>query len=434
MAGPFAISTTGGTADVISYPLEDTHPIANINDVDEALAFAAEALNAAECLEQAEIDPDVSNSLANKLLNVAVENYIERFHIPRAALEANELTLSGSHSSRDSSFSASGVHGASADDATAKRTATTTEDNEKLETGKLKKVILYLYALVQRIFKAIFDFFGNQKLVARKLIPLTKQYIGEADSLSDELAAKLSIKDRSVMRALQIDGVAPEKVTELYSKLAVSFERQHAFSAVAEVVRLISATKEQNPERISKEATALRDKLESGLKASLPSVNPQTMSIFSEKKSDAANYYASEPLFGHNHIYGIVGTDVSNSGTFRFQCGVRADEDIELRVDSFPVLTPEQIRAVCRIALKVCENIVKFSRDEELMRKALREATFLTTKEADKSTVVALRNIMAVGQNSYITHLRFTARTTQALMRWCAASVRAYHNVESAHE
>lgn len=131
-------------------------------------------------------------------------------------------------------------------------------------------------------------------------------------------------------------------------------------------------------------------------------------------------------MFGHNYIYGIVAKDVNADGTFRFKCGIQRDAEVPLRVPVFPVLTPDEIRAVCRTSLRICENIIRFSRDEELMQKALREATFLTTKEADKNAVAALRNFTNVGQNSYIVYLRFTTRTMQALMRWCAASIKRY--------
>lgn len=402
MAGYIDLSQLGECS-ATSSPIDEVHPVGDLQEVEEAIAYASEALDAAQRLEEIEIDPTVPlDPLACKLLDTAVENYIDRFRIPTAALENNTIEH---------------------DDGT-----------PVAQVSRLKKVMLYLYALVQRIFKAIFDFFSNQKLVARKLIPLTKQYIGESDSLSEELASKLSIKDRTVIKNLQINGTAPQNTIELYDALATEFEKQHAFVALPEVMRLVAATKEKNVERIQKEAESLRDKLEAGLKATLSSVNPDSLPVFAEKKADGVHYYVSKPLFGNTYIVGIIAEKVSENGTFRFKCGVRQDENVPARTEVFPVLSPSDIRSVCRGALKVCENIVRFSRDEELMKKALREATFLSSKEADESAVVALRNIVAVGQNSYITYLRFIAHVTESLMRWCGVSVRAYHNVEKPHE
>lgn len=390
-----AISTTGGTADILSGQLDETHPIDNIFDVEEAVAYANEALEAAQILEEARL-ADTTDPIAAKLLNVAVENYIERFEIPMAALESNEGSDSG----------------------------------EAPKVGRLKKVVLYLYAVVQRIFKAIFDLFRSQKAVARKVMTLTKQYIGSADGLSSSVAGQLSIRDRSLMVSLQIDGIVPKKVPELFDALAESFEQQHAFVAVPEIIRLIAAAKEKNTERVVKEATELRAILEEGFKKTLDVVNdPQLTSVFNEKKSSAANYYISEPMFGHNYIYGVIGTEINSDGTFRFKCGIQRDPEVALRVGFFPVLTPDEIRAVCRTALRISENIIRFSRDEDLLQKALREATFLTTKEADKNAVAALHNFTNVGQNSYIVYLRFTTSKMQALMRWCAASIKRYEEV-----
>lgn len=411
-----AYSTMGGTASAIGYQLEEDHPINNIQEMDDAVQFANEALDAAQRLEEAAMSVEGMNKTAHRLLNVAVENYIEKFGIPRAGLEDNDLVLYDPNQNNSNASSSAGGED---------------DEDDKKQASRLKKAALYLYALVERIFKAIFDFFQNQKLTARKIIPLTKQYIGEADSLTSSLAIQLNIKDRTLMNALHINGAAPQKVAELYSELATTFERQHSFTAVAEVVRLVGATKDKNQERIMKEANILRKKLEDGLKASLKAVNPTTLPIFNEKKSEKATYYASEPMFGQNYVFGTIGNDVGSSGSFRFSCGVRRDAEVPVRVSFFPVLTPDEIREVSRTALKVCENVVRFSRDEELLRKVLREASFLSSKEPDQAAVASLRNIAAVGQNSYMVYLRYTMSVTQALMRWCAQSITRYEEIKS---
>lgn len=419
-----AYSTMGGTADAIGYPLEDEHPITNLAEVETAFDYAAEALDAAERLEQAALDYDGMNETSARLLNVAVETYLEKFKIPRAALEAYDLVP------YDPAAAQSG--GADSDSGQPSSSGSAGEDDDDEPSqgpSRLKKAAKLLYALVERVFKAIFDFFTNQKVVARKLIPLSKKYIGESDSLSAQMASQLRIKDRNLMLALHIEGQAPRKAAELFDELATAFEKQHAYSAVTEVIRVVSSVREKNSERIVKEANTLRNKLEDGMKAALNGVNPSTIPVFTEKKSDRVRYYASKPLFGQHYIVGLVGNEVSPAGSFRFNCSVRRDSETPLRATAFPVLTPEEIRQICRTALKVCENVVRFSRDEELMKKALREATYLNSKETDQASVAALRNVAAVGQNSYIVHLRFVTRTTQALMRWCAQSIARYEEV-----
>lgn len=385
----------GGVQSGFKTALQEDHPIINPQEVEEAIAYANEALEAAQNLEDAVRDIDLfkSPALDAERLEVAVENYIDHFSIPTAALESDG------------------------------------DDENEVKASRTKKVILYLYAVVERIFKTLFDFFRNQKYTARKLIPLTKNYIGRSDSLTSSLTTQLKITDRSIMTALNIDGVAPDKVPELFDSLADAFDAQYRFSAVPDVVRLVSAARAKEYDRVNKEAIALHDKLEAGLKETLKPVDPNTMSIFTEKKSEDNDYYSSEAWFGQNYITGVIGKEVRENGTFTYHCNIRRDSEVPLRVVFFPVLSPDEIRRVCRTALKVCENVVRYSRDEDLMHKILREAAFVKSKDVDQSSVIALRNIVAIGQNSYIVHLRFIMRTMQALLRWCSQSVSRYESV-----
>lgn len=387
----------GGTAAGFQTALaEDQQPIDNPQDVEEAIAYANEALQAAGALEEMadNIDPYDPTALDLEKLDVAVENYIDQFNIPSIALESDD-----------------------------------DDEASNGKTGRLKKVVLYLYALVERVFKALFDFFSNQKLVARRVMPKTREYIGRSDSLSASVGAQLSIKDRGIMVALHVDGIAPKKTPELFDALVEQFEQQYRYSPVPEVVRLVSAAKAKDEKRTVVEAEALRDKLENGLKNSLEKTDPEKFSFFPTKVVDGTDYYVSQPLFGQNYIAGNISHDVTDKGTFTFNCGVRRDAEVPLRVSSFPVLGPEEIRHICRTALRASESIIRFSRDEELLKKALREAAFVTSKEPDQSSVIALRNMAAVGQNSYIVYLRFVSRSMQALMRWCAQSITKYEEV-----
>jgi hypothetical protein len=415
-----AFSTMGGSSEASQTMLEEDRPLAELEEVEEAFAYAAEALDAAERLEAASQDFKSVDDTTARLLNIAVESYIEKFGLSRLGLESNDLVLYDPSASVDN------------DGGTSPRSSNTSgEDDERPpEATRLKKLAKQLYAIVERVFKAIFDYFSNQKNWARKLIPLTKRYIGESDSLPERLAAQLRLKDRNLMMALHIDGSAPKKVPQLYEELATVFEKQHQYTAVSEVIRFVTATKEKDAGKIMREAEKLRDRLEEGLKVSLKPVGPGALPpVFKDKRSDKAAYYISKPMFGQNYITGIVGHQPGPSGSLRFSCGVHHDAAVPLRVQLFPVLTPEEIRQVCRIALRVCENVVRFSRDEELMKKALREASYLTSKETDQASVAALRNIAAVGQNSYIVHLRYVTSVTRSLMRYCAQSIARYEEV-----
>lgn len=408
-----AHSTSGGVGDEIITPLAETHPIDNSEDVEEAVAYAIEALNAAEKLESSIDGLETTDPLSNRLMSAAIENYIERFEIPRAALEDHPaLPYSGTPSEPQ------------------KKTVPEDDDEDKPQASRLKKVILYLYAIVERIFKAIFDILRSQKTSARRLMPIAKQYIGESDGLSASIAGQMNVKDRLIMAALHIDGAVPKKVPELYDMLADTFEKQHVFVGVNEVMRLVGAAREKDEARVLTAAQELRFKLEAGFIAGMELVNDKEIPVISEKRSEAAQYYASEPMFGQSYIVGVIAKEINSSGTFRYSCGIRRDSEVPVRAPFFPVLRPDEIRHICRTTLRICENIIRFGHDEDLLQKALRDAAFLKTKESDKGSVVALRNIAAVGQNSYIVHLRYTMQTMQALMRWCGESIKLYNEMK----
>ncbi len=392
-------STMGGSQAGFDTALAETHPINDPQEVEEAIAYANEALEAASRLSEMALDYQKADPTATGLLNVAVEQYIERFKIPMAAMESQDDYN---------------------DDGTPKV-------KTKPQASNLKKVILWLYAMVERIFTHIFDLLTTHKADARKILPLTKVYIGHADSLTSGFATQLNLRDRSLMISLHIDGIPPKRPSDLFQKLAGEFERQYSASPVAECVRLVTAAKAKDTKRVQEEAVLLREKLERGLRLSLEEVDPARIPVFvRESKNPSMDFFASEPMFGQNYIVGVVGKDVRPDSTFTYHCAVRRDSDVPLRTPGFPCLSPEEIRLVCRTASRLCENIIRFSRDEDLMKKVLRDATFLTTSTPDKSSVVALRNMTAVGQNSYIVYLRYVTNVMQAMMRWCAMSIRRH--------
>ena len=406
MTGTLAFSTDGGTASAISYPLEETpRPGDDTEEVENAIGFAMEALEAAAKLESV-TDRFSNDRLSSRLLNIAVESYIEKFDIPAAALEDNDLVVPDNSSD-----------------------VSTPASNK--DVSKLKKVILYLYAIVERVFKAVFDLFREHYVTARNIMPKTKLFIGRSDLLSASVAAQVNIKERSLMSSLHIDGVSPRKIPELFDAIAATFEKQHGFAAIEEITNLVDATRDKDQTKITAAAEKLRAKLEQGLSTTLNEVDPQSVPVFNEKKSATVTHYASDVSFGQSYIIGSIAKEINASGTFHYNCAIRRDADVPIRTNSFPVLSPEDIRHICRTSLRICENVIRYSRDESGLHKALRQAAFLKTKEPDKSSVIALRNIATAGQNSYIVHLRYTMKITQALMRWCGLSIARYEEYKN---
>lgn len=378
----------GGQSDVVNCPIEEQEQL------EEAFDYSDNAMTAISALEELQdaLGDETPTEAQKQLINLTLNNYSTKFDIPTASLESDE-------------------------------------GDEKPEVSRLKKTILYLYAVVERIFKAIFDYCRNQKLVARKIIPVARDYIGMSDSLSSAVAGQLRIRDRSIMVALHIDGIQPRKAPILFDNLVATFERQAAHSPVNELIQFVNAAKEQNPERIHAMAVKLRAKLEEGLKSGLEVVDPNSLPIFNEKKLDDTTYYASEALFGQNYIFGVIAKEVNEDASYKYRAGIRRDMEVPLRIGFFNVLTPEEIRHLCRASILVCETILRNSREEELLQKVLREAGFLTTKNPDRSATSVLKNIADAGQSSYIVHLRYTTRTMRVLMRWCAASIQKYNEV-----
>lgn len=391
---------SGGDAKTVS-------PVTDPEEVQEAIEFANEALAAIEHLQQLNREEDRSSPADEKPITVAIENYIDYFGIPQVALEEHD----------DSNI----VHVGDVEDE---------PENSPAQASKLKRVLLHLLAIVQRIFKAVFDLFAEQKLAARNMIPHTKEYIGRSDSLSASVAQQLNIRDRTLMLALHIDGLPPRKAPELYDTIAATFEKNYSHSALNETIAVISAAKEKDHDRLLVTSEKLHAKLKAGFVDSLKEADADDLSLFNAKKDDNSLYYISDAMFGQNYITGVIGKELKDDATFNYSCGIRRDPEVPLRTVSFPVLKPDEIRHISRTTLRICENIIRFSSDEDLLQQALRRAAYLVTKEPDKASVVALKEVAAAGQSIYIVYLRYTTKTMQSLMRWCNNSLRLYEEVK----
>lgn len=387
--------TTGGDASIMSPNPDVSGELNNYgDDVEEAINYVGEALEAIDVLTKAiPVNRTMSDSEA-KLLNVAVESYVRKFDIPSAGLESAD------------------------------------PDPEVKKIGKFKRVILYLYAMVKRIFQAMGALLSNSEILAKKLMPTTKNYIGRSDSISPSISAHLTIKDKSLMTALHVEGVAPKRVVAIYEELQSALNEQYQYSSVSELISLLNAAKTKDLEKVKTEAKELRAKLQKGAEVSLEQSSETQHKLFSEKIIDTNTYWVSKPSFGQKYITAVIGKDVDQIGTFVYRCGITRDSDTPLRVAAFPVLSPDDIRGICRISLKICEDIVKRSRDEDLVAKAMRQASFIVTAEPDQIAVSALRDIANASQSTYIVYLRHTVNVMQSLMRWCGLSLKIYEGVD----
>lgn len=389
--------TTGGDASIMSPNPDISGERNNYNDdVAEAINYVGEALEAIDVLTKAVPENRTVSDAEAKLLNVAVEKYMRKFDIPNAALESNDVTI----------------------------------PNDDKKIGKLKRVILYLYAMVKRIFQSMGDLMSNSDLIAKKLMPVTKNYIGRSDSISPSISEHLTIKDKSLMVALHVEGVAPKRVVALYGELQDALDEQYKHSSVNELISLLNAARTKDLGKVKTEAVELHAKLLKGVNASLEEAGDANYKLFSEKIIDSNTYWVSKPSFGQKYVTAVVGKDVDQIGTFIYRCNITRDSDTPVRVAAFPVLSPDDIRGICRISLKICEDIVRRSRDEDLVTKAMRQASFIVTAEPDQVAVSVLRDVAASSQSTYIVYLRHTVSVMQSLMRWCGLSLKIYEGVD----
>lgn len=387
--------TTGGDASIMSPNPDVSGELNHYNDdVEEAINYVGEALEAIDALTKAiPTNRTVSDSEA-KLLNVAVESYMRKFGIENVGLEADEA------------------------------------DPEAKKVGKIKRVILYLFAMVKRIFQAMGDLLSNSELLAKKLMPTTKNYIGRSDSISPSISEHLTIKDKSLMTALHVEGVAPKYVVAIYEELQSTLNEQYQHSSVNELISLLNAAKTKDLGKVKAEAKDLHAKLLKGIQACMTEPTDIQKKLFSEKIIDTNTYWVSKPSFGQKYVTAVIGKDVDQIGTFVYRCGITRDADTPVRVAAFPVLSPDDIRGICRISLKLCEDIVKRTRDEDLVAKAMRQASFIVTAEPDQVAVSVLRDVANASQSTYIVYLRHTVSTMQSLMRWCGLSLKLYEGVD----
>ncbi len=364
-------------------------------EFEEALAIAQEALDAASKLQDMQLDLEqaegATKEFGEKCLNVAVESYQRRFEIPNAALESNEVD----------------------------------------ERNGFQKTIDYLYGLAKKLCQYVLDLLRNHRRAAREHIRLTKEFIGRADSLEAHSHPPV-VTDRAVLTGLQTNGIVVKTIPQMYERLTGVFETQLAFTAVNETIAVISAAKDGDADRLHAKAEELREVLENGLKASLKKeANPKANNLI-KMEERAHECYVSDVMFGQRYVVGAVAEKVSDEDTFFYQCGIRRDAEVPLRATSVEALSPDDIRLICRTALKNSESIIRNSRDEDLLLKAFRDIDFLATRSPTRETAKALRMYGSMTRNSYIAYLRLTSSVTRTLLRYCAISLKMYEKENDA--
>jgi hypothetical protein len=371
-------------------------------DVDEALSFAQDCLCSAASLSNG-LSEAGDNPEAIKILALAAESLIERFSLRSVALE--DFPPAPPPPKTEEAKDKSG-------------------DQTDQQRSKISKVIAYLYALAKNTFQYFFDFLRNQKATARKIVPITKDLIGRIDAFGGGTIGT-KITDRGVVMGLHIDGMPPRRATAMFEELAGQLRKINQTAGINEISAVLLAAKEKNEELFKKRSGELHDHLEKGMQTFMNRVdNPKMFPVFrNEQKGKTC--YATEAMFGQNYITGMI-SECDDKGRFFYKALVARDPEIPVRAESFPALSPDDVRQICRTSLRLSEEIIDMSRDEDLVQKLMRDASFFVTTEGGAYAVPALHNFVAVANNHYFAYLRFITRTMQLLMRWATQSVLAY--------
>lgn len=383
------------------------------HDADEAMDIAYGAMAAAANLEtglaQAKDNPE-----AIRILAIAAEAYSGKYNLGKSNRDKSDVT----------DVEAKEPTPQPEKKQESEQTSDSKEEATEASRGRIAKTISYLYALAKNTFQYFFDFLRNQKVSARKIIPYSKDLIGRIDEFGN-VTASGKITDRGVVLGLHIDGVAPRRATALYSEIATELPKINKSAGVSELGGVLLAAKDKNPEKFSEKSEILHDCLENGLSSYMNKIdNPDKFPAFREKQA-GKTYYSTDVMFGQNYLTGTI-SECDEKGFFFYKSLVSRDPETVVRTESFPVLSPDEIRQICRTSLRLSEQIIEFSRDEDLIQKMMRDASFFITKEGGELAVPVLRNFVSIANNHYFAYLRYITRTMQLMMRWATLSVVQY--------
>lgn len=302
---------------------------------------------------------------------------------------------------------------------------------EAIDTGmpttttseKIKKTIDYLFSLARHILTFFIDYVKSNRHKAKRLIGLTKEFIGRADGVN---GTPVPISTRSIMNALQIDGKRPENVTQLYTTLYQTAEALRKYNSVPELIRAISRSKIGDLDETRKDVEAVRQINEQAMRSCMENLgDPQRSFAFNGSRTDC-EYFLSPHYFGSQHIAGYISSEVKNDGSFLIDCSVRRDPERPLVVGTFESMKTTEIRDVCRAIQKFCYSTISSSGDDAALSRLLREATFVAGTNADLTTVLSLRSLASVSKGPYMSYMQLTMRTSRALLAFCGESLTAY--------
>lgn len=374
------------------------------DEIDEGLQFATAALEDALKIEenlQAITGLDKAPTPdQERLLNVAVEALCAKYSIPNAALESNDEPEGG----RDAGEA----------------------------VGRVKRALDFLYAAIRRIVQLIAHKLQEHRGHARKYMDKAKTLIGRADNLSDK-AMDSMITDRGLINALCINGIVPRSINVIFDDMVRKFESSKDYAGLDETIALINTARAGDEEGAGDKAEKLRTVLENGLKALLPEVsNPAGHWLFGES-TRGHKHFASDAYFGEVFMYGEISEEIDKLGSFYHKVGIRRSPDVVLRAEALQPLNPQVIRLICRTVIRLTESVIRSSRVETLLNKAVREADFMIGKRPDKLSLHALKNFHSVTQNLYINHLRLTMSAAKNLLIYCERSAAIREEEHESH-
>lgn len=364
-------------------------------DIAEALTYAQDCMIAASKLSVANDEANDKYSLT--AVHIAAENYALKFKMPTPALE--------------------------------EEVDTTKKPITEHQRSRIESVISYLYASAKRVFQYFFDWLRNQNHTARAFIKLSKELIGRIDSYE---GSRISVKiaERGIVAGLHIDGIAPKRSSAVFEELVSKFKMINSASCLDELEDTLAAAKKKDDTAFIGASKQLHASLISGIKTFMNPVNdPKSHPAF-RSAFEGRQCYATDVSFGQNYITAVIAKEISSDGHFTFKSGIARDAETPVRSTDVDALPADEIRQICRSALRLSEMIIEHARDEDMMQKLMREASYFVTKSGGSHAVPALQNFAAVANNHYFAYLRYSVRVMQLLMRWCRLSVQAYEKKE----
>lgn len=374
-------------------------------DIERSFNYATAALEEAlQLQEKADTIVSLSKHMdaqQEKLLNVAVENLCAKYHITNAALESidEEEESQVEHQSQEAQSSEA--------------------------VGKLKRTIDFIYAMLRRLVQALIHRFQQHRGQARTFMERAKDLIGRADVVNTGGEIP-TIPNRGVLNALCINGVPPKGLNLVFDELVKHYEQSKKYSGLTEMVAMLNAAKSGDMDKTKDRSEILWVLLRDGMEECLNKVdNPSNHFMFGDAHR-GHQCYASQPYFGDISISGEISDSVGAFGSFFHKVQMRRNPDSILRVDALKALDEQTIRLICRSVVRLCESVIRSSRDEAFLYKAIREANYLVGKKPDQLSLHALRNFQSIAQNLYINYLRLTMNSAKHLLEYCELSVAKY--------